>query len=264
MKKSASFILTIILFDFGCGKSSSEKTTEDPSVVVLNDKPSFGSTDEACKAESSTGCIQGFISHGMGLTLAPKPGREISTVESKTAVFARTQFIDAQDFGDRFDTAFLKPLLGAQKAKNYDIKIAPMVKRDNFANQFELYAEDNLKASDRIVMASEGNFIVDGIEAFDQVGFRAVKTFRIEISRRDDADADAPDVSTPIICLEIDAMVDQLIVKGGSVTAIGGLRNFEYYYTESDAICDVAKIPVAAQSREIPAEPLTNTEPSLP
>lgn len=275
----ASFILaSALVVVTGCGqKSEAQQGASSTSATNVNadgssrttdgsmpSKPTYGGKLADCKVNGTAGCLTGYISHGLALTVAPKNGSEVHNVNGESVSLGRTAFNDAQDFADRFDTAFLKPLLSNQKAKNYDIKIAPTVKRDNFAVGFELYAEDHVRATDRVAMAGEGNFIIDGVSVSDEVSLRAVKTFRIEISRKSDADADAPEVSTPVICLEIDATLNALKVEGGKATSVGGLRNFDFYYTESAEICNQAKIPVAAQSRQVEASTLNNTTPVLP
>lgn len=204
-----------------------------PDTDTLVGKPVFHSG--RCSGE--VGCLRGFISHGTRLTLSPKASGASTDARGEPLVTTTYEFNDAQDFGDRFDSAFLRPLVPAEHWQAYDIQVVPSVRRDNFADGFELYGEGAEANDDRVTMKGEGNFELGDMQAYDQALLRAVKTFRIEIAKNAKAADGTPSIVRAVTCLEIEAVVEGLKIEAGKPTKIGGLRNFAFYYTESDELC---------------------------
>lgn len=161
-----SFIfLTIILFFNSCGMINKEEKKEENTTNIINkvpegedaelkDKPTFGEA----KCDGEPGCIKGFISHGMKITMTPDATGS-TDVNGDNLTLKTYSFRDSQDWADRFDTAYLKPLVPVDELKNYDFKIVPLVKRDNFSANFELYSEGLSAQDDRVKMEGEGIFI---------------------------------------------------------------------------------------------------------
>ncbi|MFK7823603.1 MAG: hypothetical protein AB8G05_05575 [Oligoflexales bacterium] len=204
------------------------------------------------------GCMRGFISHGMELVISPDDSSLNLMKRENTEPLVPIRFRDAQDFGDRFDTAFLKPLVKKGELDLYDFKISPTVTRDNFAEGFEMYTE-GLSAKDKsLSMGGEGNFILGDIIPYDKVDFRAVKMFRIEMSKYD-AETDT-DISN-IICLEISAIIRDNLVEADTPVNLGGLSNFNFYYTEDSSYCSnkVMNSGTRAEASTLPA-----TVPEIP
>ncbi len=269
-----TILMVLAATTFGCGKkdknseksnaaaatstATSASTTAD-TATELADKPKYATGS----CTGNVGCIQGFISHGMKLTLTPDGTGTDKTASGEALALQTYEFKDAQDFGDRFDTAFLKPLVPAANSADYDFKIAPTVKRDNFANDFELYSEGSEANDDKVKMEGEGNFDLGDIAPFDQVALRAVKTFRIEITKKVTADAATPAITRAVTCLELEVSTENLKVVADKPTKIGGLRNFKFYYTESDELCQASKVG-DAQSRDTSASILPATGANIP
>lgn len=264
---SIPFGLFLISGIAGCGdKDSDEPKEEESPEEEVFEGVTFGGDPTECSGEAA--CVTGFISHGMRLTMEWDDQNAVYDVDGDTITFERTEFRDAQDFGDRFDTVFLKPLLGDADVSNYDIKLAPTVLRDNFAVDFEIYTEA-ANAVDTVNMEGEGNFLVTKIDPDpsvvpDGIAVRAVKTFRIEVAKAADADESVPEPRSPIICFEIYADFPTLDVASGETRKLGGLRNFTFSYLESPTLCDTDKVSSQAQSRSIPASTAGATQPTLP
>jgi len=239
--------------------TSSSTTTTSENDTELADKPSYA----VGSCEGEYGCIQGFISHGMRITLTPDSAGTDKDATDGDMVLETYEFKDAQDFGDRFDTAFLKPLVPEDKLDQYSFKISPLVKRDNFAAGFELYSEGAEANDDLVTMEGEGNFNLGTIAPFDAVALRVVKTFRIEIEKKVDAEDETPIITRAITCLEVVANLENLEVNAGEITKVGGIRNFNFYYTEDDSLCQESKVG-EAQSRDISATQLPSTSADIP
>ncbi len=264
-------LLSLLLLSCGSQQKSDNKKDKNESTslstsskvetsVTLDGRPVY----QTGKCQADVGCIKGFISHGMRLTIAPQESGSSSEqkgVEGHNVSNKTYEFNDAQDFGDRFDTAFLTPLIPEEKRNLYKFKVLPTVKRDNFASQFEIYAE-GIEARDiRVKMKGDGNFVVGDMTAFDNATLRAVKIFRIEASKTSEPDSKDV-VSKTVICLEIAAQVRDLKVEAGKSTQIGGLRNFTFHYTEDETLC--ANITDSSGSTDTPASKLPSVKPNIP
>jgi hypothetical protein len=236
-RRKPIFIITICAITAACGPLNKgdhaplTAATDDPSEMVGK------ATYEQGTCQGDSGCIKGFISHGMRLTLTPKDGGINTTVDGRQISLEARSFHDAQDFGDRFDTAFLVPLLPEGKRGDYNITVTPTVRRDNFAAGFELYAEGDEASDQKLAMHGEGNFVLGDMKPFDQAMLRVVKTFRIDIERSQEASDNTPAVTRKVTCLEVEAIVGELKIRAAEATSVGGLRNFNFYYTESDELC---------------------------
>lgn len=243
--------------------SNDEKVAE---AMELVNKPTFG--NQSCNAPF--GCLKGYISHGMKLlfkpeTLSDEETVTMTNVEGESVQIGGQSFRDSQDFGDRFYKVFIKPLIPGTQSDSYSYQILPTVKRDNFANGFELFSE-GLNASDDVVkMEGEGNFNLGDIEPFDKVSLRAVKMFRIEIIRKSDNE-NSNQEHREITCLEISANLSPKEVVAGKVTNIGGLRNFTFYYTENEDLCKPERLGQNPDWQSTPADfrQLPVTGPNLP
>lgn len=271
MKKFWIATTSLILVS-GCGNENVDSKEENNVNVnvdgnedeQLDDAETFGADESACVGE--TGCIKGFISHGQKLTMTWKNTTEAYDVDGNEISFDTTSFNDAEDFGDRFDAAFLKPLLGDRKAEDYSIKIAPTVRRDNFAVGVEIFTEA-ANAVDTVSMEGEGNFIISGIDGDlpngQSVTMRLVKQFRIEIEKKEGAAEDTPEPNSAAICFTIDAQLDDLEISAGEITKVGGMRNFEFYYQEDPSLCSADKITDTAQERDLEAAELDPVQPEI-
>ena len=250
-------LFTLALFlSLACGQEKSEEeqpaaTEPEPTQEVILGVPTY----ELGSCQEEHGCIKGFISHGMELTIEPEaasfPNHKGVEVSLDTY-----RFKDAQDFGDRFDTAFLKPLVDQKELDRYQFTITPQVTRSNFAEGFELFSEGLSASDDALRMGGEGNFSLGGIYSYSDVALRVVKNFRIEISKSSkEADNDAEAYS--VVCLEIEASLDGLEVEDGKATNVGGLRNFQFYYTEDASYCALDNVlgqgRSPSQARTLPA-----------
>ena len=268
--RSLGFLITLVLGtslvllgcgSFGTGKkdAGSAPSASTSTTDSLTGKPSYKSGG----CEGDVGCIRGFISHGMRLTMAPKDDGVKTKVNGDKLQLAAASFNDAQDFGDRFDTAFLVPLLPEGKRDQYNINLTPTVRRDNFAAGFELYAEGEEANDDKVQMQGEGNFVLGDMKPFGSAVLRVVKTFKIEIERKPDATGDIPVVERAVTCLEIEAQVSDIKIDAGKATSVGGLRNFSFYYTESSDLC-VQRSNTESQARTVPGTDLPAVGPKIP
>lgn len=204
---------------------------------------SYGEDEKVCASlPGKFACVKGFISNNMKFSATwDIKSNVMQDVDGKDVSFTKTEFKDASDWGDKFDTVFLNPLLGKQSKKDYLIKVAPIVTNDNFSQGFSIIAQGADNKEQTIVLPGPGNFITKGVD-FDKTTsspdggavLRVRKEFRIEWEKRSTADASVPAPKSPVICLVMEQYVEKIAFDAGRLVKLGAIKDFKFYYQEND------------------------------
>lgn len=196
-----------------------------------NSDRSTGKTTESGTAYGSClpdkGCVTGYIRHGLELVFAPGDN-SLRPVE----------FHDAADFGDRFDSAFIRPLIEQKKDNDglqysdFEAAIEPSVTRDNFAKGFAIYVNGRM-AYDRVVMNGEGNFYIGGIDPAEKnLSVKVVKELSLKLKNLKSG-------VTNFHCLAFESKIEgiEIPIAPPYTAYLGGVKSFTFRYVESLGPC---------------------------
>lgn len=206
------------------GKDSEIVDNENSTTKTQESKTDEEKEKSVGECTKEKACIDGFISHGMAL--------EFSSKEDDS--YPAHNFHDAAHFGDKFDTAFIKPFVekNGLNYEDFDISYEPLVTRQNFAKGFEIFVEAN-RAYDSLVLSGEGNFYVGDLdEATYKI--RVAKNLTIKYIKTETEEVKYQ-------CLTFESIKEGIEIESlEDVIHLGAINSFKFYYHEAPDACHTA------------------------
>lgn len=213
-------------------ENNNHSTTQDDTLDESNDQANDPSDlknqqnnlkqPEPSPCEKS--CISGFIGHGMSISFEPKD-----------QTFKAAEFVDAQDFGERFADIFVIPYIQAEgkDPELYNVSIIPEVTRDNFPLGFNLYLQASQNSEEKIDL-SEGNFVFNNLKNGTYT-LRAVKSYTLKIEKQGSL---AGSGTKTFHCLSFEHSKAELNIDDRSKPIhIGAVKTFKFYYHKQQKAC---------------------------
>lgn len=188
------------------------------------------SRNSASLCQPHQACISGYISHAGEIYFSP-----FSPLRGRDAA---VRFHDAQDFGDRFHSAFVQPVIDGKIAgimadvdPAYPPTYAPVITRQNFATMFAVTVTSPGMQKTFRIRSEEGNFELPVPPTSGTYDVRVYGNWVIRWQDRLSRNFHSQ-------CLTIESKIPGInAMRAGEVTLLGGVKNFDFYYHEASSQC---------------------------